>query len=59
MLSSSRLCMLSVVAGGMFTHLILLGFAIDYRATYIYGIGNRVISRDTPLNTWPQYIDMG
>ena len=35
---------------------------IDYRATtsyYVYGIGNGLISRDTPPNTWPQYVDMG
>ena len=25
---------------------------------YVYGIGNGLISRDTPPNTWPQYVDM-
>ena len=28
---------------------------IDYSATYIYWIGNMLISQDTPPNTWPQY----
>ena len=30
--------------------------SMDYRATYVYEVGNRFISRETPR---PQYIDMG
>ena len=33
-------------------------YTIDYR-DYVYGIGNGSISRDTPLNSCTQYVDMG
>ena len=42
-----------------FTTLSHFGAGIDFRANYIYGIGNGYILRNTPLNAWPQCIDMG
>ena len=37
---------------------VVIAWTIDYR-DYVYGIGNGYISQDIPLNTSPQYIDMG